>query len=634
MRLTRCGGVGVSEPSNSPFSLDLGRYELRRNREALRLERIPMELLILLVEHWGALVTREQIVERLWGKDVFVDTEQGINTAIRKVRSALRDDPENPTYVQTVVGKGYRFVGPIEVVRPASTAQHAAEDHSGSAVPGFLQLQRWNQAAIVCVLLAPTLALLAIAVRGRPSIAPGAKPIRCLAVLPLENLSGNPAEDYFADGMTEALVTNLGKVKDLRVISRTSVARYKGTKRPVQEIAKELGADALIEGTVTRTKDQLRITANLIRVWPEGHIWAESYESAPSDILLLQEKVARSIARAVQTELSPEEQARMARARTVKPEAYDAVVRGRYLWNKRDEDSLHQAMEQFRQAADLDPTYAAAYVGQADCYNALGYSNYLAPSDAFPRGKAAATRALELDPEMAEAHASLGYALMYYDWDFLQAETEFRRAIELNPNVPLSHQWYGYLLTALGRFEAARAEIDTSQKLDPLSVPIATDKAFIYHYSGSNQEALHFVNIALEMNPKFPLGHFWRGRIYTSEGRYDEALAEFTAPAALRRWQPTMAAMGFLYGVWGKPTEAQAMLKELDTIRAKNRYVTSYAVALVYAGLGNRRETFHYLEKSYEERSHWLVWLERDPRWNLMRTDPRFTELVHRVGLP
>jgi serine/threonine protein kinase/Tfp pilus assembly protein PilF len=497
-------------------------------------------------------------------------------------------------------------------------------------------VRRWPVASVgaVSVLLALLIGLNGGALRPRVSATARTKNIQSVAVLPLENLSGDREQDGFADGMTDELITTLGKLGPIRVISRTSSNNYKGAHKPLPEIARALDVDAVVEGTVLRSGDRVRITAQLIQATTDRQLWADSYERNLHDILTLQDEVAKSIASEVMGKLTPEEENRFRGRRRVNPGAYDATVRGRYFWNKRDEESLSKALQLFRQAIEIDPTYADAYAGLADCYNALGYSNYLSPADSFPRAKAAASKAIELDPSLADAYASLGYATMYFDWDFQRSEQEFQRAIELNPNVPSAHQWYAYLLTAMERPEAARSQIERAQKLDPLSVPINTDMAFAYYYSGHSDEAIRFVKIAIEMNPKFPLGHFWLGRIYTSEGRYQEALGEFTAVGALRNWQPTMAALGFLYGVWGKPAYARKILDEFDALAKQGHYQSSYAVGLVYAGLDDRPETFRRLEKAYAERSHWLVWLKLDPRWNSIRSEPRFKDLVHRVGLP
>jgi len=618
------------------FELDLARYELRHAGSPVKLEKIPMELLILLIRRKGELVSREEITEKLWGQDVFVDTEQGINTAIRKIRQALHDDPEEPHFVQTVVGRGYRFIPAVHEEAPGPEQGPASEAVPAAAIssprPGSRARLVWMVVALA--LVAALVALGVGAVRGR-LFSRAVPPIRSLAVLPLENLTGDPAQEYFADGMTDALITDLGQVSALHVISRTSAMQYKGAKKfLLPQIARELNVDAVVEGTVTRSGSRVRIDVQLIEAATDRHLWAKAYERELTDILALQADVARAITGEIQIKLTPDEETRLQGARRVNPAAYDALVRGRYLWNKRDEESLRNAMDQFRQAIDADPTYAAAYVGLADCYNQHGYNNYLSPEDSFPRAKAAALKALELDPSSADAHASLGFATMYFDWDFQQAEKEFRRAFELNRNAPSAHQWYAYLLTAMERPKEALAEIVQAKKLDPLSVPINTDMAFIYYYTGRSEEALRFVRTALEMNPKFPLGHFWLGRIYTSQGHYEGALAEFTAVGPLRSWQPTMAALGFLYGVWGKPAEARKILDEFDALKKQGRYQSPYAVGLVYAGLGRRPDTFLQLEKAYLERSHWLVWLKRDPRWDSVRGDPQFKALVRRVGLP
>jgi eukaryotic-like serine/threonine-protein kinase len=559
---------------------------------------------------------------------------------------AVRLNPDVPVELERIINKALekdrnlRYQGAAEMradlqrlVRGSSSSEPVVSPRAFTH--RHRVLGRWlSFAAVAVVVLAVLLGLNLGGLRNKLLGRTDQGGIKSLVVLPLENLSGERDQDSFADGMTEELITSLGKIGSLRVISRTSSMTLKGARRPLPEIARQLNVDAVVEGTVSRSGDRVRITAQLIQPASDKQLWTGSYDRNLHDILALQSEVAQAIAREVKVKLTPDEEAHLRGTRRVVPEAFDAVVRGRYLWSKRDEESLHKGIEQFQQAIDADPTYATAYAGLADCYNALGYSNYLSPEDSFPRAKAAAAKALELDPELADAHASLGYATMYFDWNFQQAEREFRRAVELNPNAPLAHQWYAYLLTAMERPEEARAEIDRARELDPLSVAINTDMAFTYYYSGHPEEAIHFVKTALEMNSKFPLGHFWLGRIYTSQGHYEEALAEFTAVGALRSWQPTMAALGFLYGVWGKHAEARKIIEEFRTLSKQNRYQSSYAVALVYASLGDRSETFQELEKAYTERSHWLVWLKLDPRWDSVRGDPRFKDLVRRVGLP
>ena len=609
------------------LELDLKRYELRRGDTVLKIEKIPMELLILLVQHKDRLVSREEIIERLWGKDVFLDTEQGINTAIRKIRQVLRDDPAQPRFVQTVVGKGYRFMAPITVLEP---------DVEGAQqpIPAKIGRRRWIAIAAVALLLVVVAMLVVMRAsdwgarlfRGRE------RPIRSIAVLPLENLSGNPAEDYFADGMTEALITDLAKIRALRVISRTSVMRYKTTRKPLPEIARELDVDAVVEGAVVRSGDRVRITAQLIYAPTDRHIWAETYDRDPRDILALQSDVAAAIAREVRVTVTADEKVGLARRPPVSVAAYEAYLKGRYYWNQRTEAGLRQGIEFFQEAIELDQTNALAYSGLADCYTGLGYLSYVAPKDAFPAAKAAAAHALELDDTLAEPHASLAYARLYYDWDWAEAEREFQRALALNPNYATAHHWYSVYLTARGRPQEAIVQIKEAQKLDPLSLVINTDIGFEAYYSGRYDEAIQQLRTVVAANPNFPLAHLWLGRTYQQKGMYEEAITEYKqAESVLHDWPVTMAAMGNIYGLSHRRREALTVLGDLKEL-SKKRYVTSYGIALVYAGMRESDQTFAWLDKGYAERTHWLVWLNLDPRWDELRSDARFQDLLRRMN--
>jgi TolB-like protein len=472
--------------------------------------------------------------------------------------------------------------------------------------------------------------------RARSLLLPnGGERIRSLAVLPLTNLSADSGQEYFADEMPEELTTRLAKFGNWRVTSRTSVMGYRGSQKKIPEIARELGVDAVLEGSVLRDGSRVKITAQLIDGRTDRHLWADTYERELQNVLAIQNDVARAVAREIDVTLTSQGEAGLAATRNVLPAAYDAYLRGRHAWDKRSESNLHEGIRLFQESIDADPTYAPAYAGMADCYAQLGYGSYISPEDAFPRARAAARKALELDPALAEAHASLGYALMYYDWNFPGAEGEFQRAIELNPNDAIAHQWYAYLLTAMERpLRDAEGEIATAKSLDPLSVPINIDRAYILHYYERNEEALRSVGLALEMNPKYAPGYFWLGRIYTSQGRYADAETALQKIGALRTWTPAMAVQGYLYAKSGRPQEARNVLAEFDDLVRQGRYASGYAIAVVYAGLGDRDRVFSYLDAAYRERSHWLVWLKRDPRWNDVRSDPRFQNLVHKIGLP
>jgi TolB-like protein/DNA-binding winged helix-turn-helix (wHTH) protein/Tfp pilus assembly protein PilF len=634
--------AGRSNLSEAPvqtdvLELDLRRYELRRGHNVLKLEKIPMELLILLVERRDQLVGREEIVARLWGKDVFLDTEQGVNTAIRKIRLTLGDDPDQPRFLQTVVGKGYRFVGPINVVgaapavvqpsAPVSVIEEEARRSRPRTIP------RWVVKASVAALI--LIGVVAMAVKyfdwdrwlPRP-------PVHSIAVLPLKNLSGNPSDEYFTDGMTDELITNLAKISALRVSSYTSVSKYKTTSKSLPQVAQELQVDGIVEGSVLRSGDQVRITAQLIYAPRDQHLWAEEYQRYLRDVLYLQREVARDIAQQVRVTLTPNERQRLATAGAVDPAAYESYLRGRSFWNQRSEASLLKAIDQFNKAIEVDAGYAPAYSGLADCYTTLGYLSYLDPLDAFPRARDAATKALELDPSLAEAHTSLAYYNLYHAWNWAEAENEFKKAIELNPNYATAHDWYSYYLMAMGRFDEAWKEVSRAHELDPLSVIISTDIGFNYYYQRNYDGAISQLRGTLSISPKFPLAHLWLGRAYQQKKMYSEAINEFNkTDAALPGWVVTIAGMGNAYGEWGHRAEAEQVLVRLNEM-ARAKYVTPYGMALVYAALGDKNQAFIWLNRAVEGRSHWLVWLNRDPRWDRLRSDPRFADLKKHVGLP
>ena len=610
-----------------PFELDSGRFELRRNGRQIPLERIPMELLILLVSRNGVLVGRQEIVETLWGADLHLDSEQSINTAIRKLRQTLRDDADRPKFIQTVVGKGYRFVASVAEREEALTERD--KELEGPAREVLRSSRRW---VFMSGLVACGLAVVGIGAWVYPNTRN--TPVS-LAVLPFENLTGSAEREYLSDGMTEETISLLGSLSParLRVIARTSVMQYRSTRKPVSQIGRELGVDLLVEGSLREEGGRVRITAQLIRVRDQMHLWAQNYEGDLSSTLAMQERIASAIAEDLKIRLTPDQEARMAPARRVETDAYNAYLRGRYFWNLRDEASLGQARRYFREAIDRAPAYAAAYAGLADAQSLLAYGNYEAPTEAFSKARAAAEKALELDPLSAEAHASSGYIKLYYDWDFPGAERELRRAIDLNSNLATAHDWLGYLLTVRGNFALARREFQNALRLDPLSVPVVTDGGFGLHYGGDQQGAIRELNSALEMNPRFAHAHFWRARVYGEMGDCEKALTELTASErALGEWQPFLAAKGHFLGKCGQPDQAEALLGRFAELK-KTRYATSYGIALIHAGLGQKEAALNALERAFEERSHWLVWLKLDPRFAALRDEPRFQNLVRRVGL-
>src|SRR5437870_4416663 len=453
------------EPSRHTSVVRFGTYEialhsgeLRKAGVRIRVQQQPLRLLEILLEHPGEVVTREELRSRIWPNENFGDFDQAVNVAIAKLRGALGDSADNPRYIETLPRRGYRFIADVAVVnRPidkmefvhagASSGKEDRAPHevAGKVAPKRLAWQHaWKTLGLALVLL--ILIVWIFRWRSRP---PGnilsSSSVRSLAVLPLENLSSN-SEDYFADGMTDELITDLAQISALRVISRTSVMVYKGARRPLPEIARELNVDAVVEGTVLRSGEQVRITAQLIQTPADKHLWAESYEGDLHDTLALQKKVASAIAEQIRIELTPKEQAALKNAKVVNPEAYEAYLKGRYFWNKRTADGLKRAVDYFDQAIEKDPNYAQAYAGLADSYALLGDWEYgvLAPSEAYPKAKAAAIKALELDNALGEAHTLLAFSLDVFDWDWGSAEKEFRRAIELNPGYATADHWYAW----------------------------------------------------------------------------------------------------------------------------------------------------------------------------------------------
>ena len=460
--------------------------------------------------------------------------------------------------------------------------------------------------------------------------------IESLAVLPLENISGDKEQEYFADGMTDALIAELGQIGSLRVISRTSVMRFKGARPQggLEEIARQLKVDALIEGSVLRSGDRVRVTAQLIGAVPERHLWARSYERDLRDVLTLQSEVARAIANEIKANLTPAVQARLARTHAVNPEAYEAYLRGRYFWNKRTGEGTKKGIEFFGHALEKDPAYALAYTGLADCYYLLADYSFLSPREAFPRGKAAATKALELDETSAEAHTSLAVIKSEYEWDWLGAEREFKRAIELNPNYATAHHWYSDYLGEMGRHEEAIAEIKRAQQLDPLSLIINTVAGVRFHWARRYDEAVEQLRKTLEMDPNFAVAHHWLGQVYEQMGQHESAIAEHQkAIRASGGSSQAVAALGHAYAAAGKRNEALRILADLNE-RRKTAYVSPYDIAVIHVALGEKDQAFEWLEKAYQERAAPIVVLKVDPRLDPLRSDPRFQGLLRRMNFP
>jgi TolB-like protein/Tfp pilus assembly protein PilF len=487
----------------------------------------------------------------------------------------------------------------------------------------------WKISASALLLLVASLAVWKIHSWKRPSLV-----IRSLAVLPLESLSSDASQDYFADGMTDELISDLGQISALRVISRTSVMTYKHARKPLPQIARELNVDAVVEGTVLRSGDQVRITAQLIEASTDKHLWSQSYEGELRDTLALQNQVARAIADQIRINLNPQEQAALKTVRVVNPEAYESFLKGRYFWNKRTADSLKVALAYFHQAIDEDPNYAQAYSGLADTYALLGDWQYavMTPKEALPKAKAVATKALELDSTLGEAHNSLAFCLDGFDWDFDSAGKEFRQAIELNPGYATAHHWYAWHLSLLGRYDEAIPEMRRAESLDPLSLIINADLAELLVLAHSYDESIEQSRKTIEMDPNFAFAHVQLAQAYLAKHMNEDAVAELQKAVQLSAGSPTsIATLARAYVAAGMRSDAHKLLSDL---KKRSSPSSSYAaeISVIYTALGDADQAMNWLEKGYEERFNPGVLLR--PGFDPLRSDPRFEDLVRRIGLP
>jgi TolB-like protein/Tfp pilus assembly protein PilF len=454
-----------------------------------------------------------------------------------------------------------------------------------------------------------------------------------LAVMPFLNLSADPNQEYFVDGLTEALISDLANISGLKVISRTSSMRYKGTQKSIPAIGHELKVDFIVEGSVLRSEEKVRISAQLIQVKSDQHWWAESYERDLHNILALQSDVTRAIAAAIQIKLTPQDQRRLSHSHQVNADAYHAYLKGRYFWNKRTEEGFRKGIEYFQQTIDLAPDYAPAYTGLADCYNLLADYDLIPPRAANKQAQAAARKALALDPTLAEASASAGFAKTRYDWDWAGGEAEFKRAIASNPNYSIAHHWYALQLAMLGRFTAALAQIQRAQEPDPLSLIINTNLGWLLYFNRQYDQARAQLLKPVEMDSDFMSAHVKLGWVYEQQGLYPQAIAEFQKALALAGDDlNVLALLGNAFARAGQQNEARQILTTINQ-RARQKYVSSYWIAIIYASLGAKEEAFGWLERAYTEHSVGLVWLKVDPKLDCLRTEPRFKDLLQRIGL-
>jgi len=622
------------------FELDRRSGELRREGLRVRLQEQPLRILEALLDARGEPVTREALRQRLWPDETFVDFDSGLNRAINRLRAALGDEADNPRFVETLERRGYRFIAPVGAPEAAVVPAPASATEVSPALTRRRHGALWLGAALAVAALVALSITFAPALQRRAAPASGI-PIRSLAVLPLSNLSGDPAQDYFSDGMTDALITNLASLPALRVISRQSVMHYKGSAKPVPEIARELNVEGVVEGSVVRSGGRVRITAQLIHAPTDRHLWAHSYERQLEDVLALQGELSRAIAEEVRLTLAASEARRLTPQGRVKPEAYEAYLLGTYQWNQYTEQSLDRAIAHFRAAIASDPDFAPAQAGLALAYGRLLIFGYVRPGRGLAEQKTAALRALELDPGLGGARAALAAARMQ-EWDWEGAEAEFRRAVETDPGSAVAHLWYGGYLRAVGRFEEALAQRRRALELDP--VDPATNRAFArdLELAGQGDAALAQWNRVFELEPDRALDHLRVSLLHFEDGRADLGRSHLDRARALGVDSPTsIAYLAIVVAESGDRDEAHRLLGQLKAESAR-RYVSPVLPAFVHASLGELDSAFWLLENAYAAKDPTLIHIQaydalvRIPKTRAatLRADPRFADLVRRMGFP
>ena len=612
-----------------PFRLDPLKRRLSKDGEVLRLTPKAFELLLVLVEEHGRTVEKDELLERVWAGTIV--EENNLNQNITALRKLLGDSRQESQYIATIPGVGYRFVAQVRKIEITQRRNDATEEAAPSA-PGHVPKSRSVFRYAVLILVPLVLVAIAYVLYTREKPRPA---ISSIMVLPLENLSGDASEEYFADGMTDALIGDLAQIGGLHVISRTSSMHYKGTKKSLPQIAGEINVDAVVEGTVQRSGERVVVRAQLIQAATDRHLWVRTYTRDVRDVLDLQSEIAQDVAREVQIQLTPGEQARFSSRRAVQPKAYDSYLQGRYLyWNKRTEENLNKAIELFQNAIKEDPNYAPAYVGLADCYNGLSVVQIsaLPPVEGRRRGEEAASKALELDSSLADAYTALGW-INHYNWNWTAAEQRFKRALELNPNYANAHNFYASYLMSRGRVDGSIAASNRARELDPFSLAISVQRGFLLENARRYGEAIEQLRAVIAMDPNHYQAYWVLGHTYAANKQFDEAVAAAEKAVELSERAPgALGILGLAYGLAGRKTEATKILVELLEL-SRTRYVTPAALVNVYVGLGDKEQTFVWLEKAYEERSNYIAYLKVFPILDPVRSDRRFADLVGRVGL-
>jgi TolB-like protein/DNA-binding winged helix-turn-helix (wHTH) protein len=624
------------------FRLNPAERLLLRAKAQVQLPPKAFDALLVLVEHRGRLLGKDELLRKVW-PGTFVE-ESNLAQHISILRKALRDGEDGFQYIETVPRYGYRFIAEVRELGIATDTDVLSDSTpsqpSFPVVPesGRLQHRFRNLTLAIAGLAGVLLVILILTLPAWKRLrSSGPQSIQSLAVLPLQNLSGDPAQEYFADGMTEALITDLAKIPGLKVISRTSIMQYKSSHQSLPKIAQELGVDGIVEGSVLRSGDRVRITAQLVRGATDQHIWAESYERDLSDLVVLEDEVSRSIAAQIQKQIAPPAPQQLAASAAVNPQAREDYLKGRYFWNLRSEAGYLKAIDYFQAAVAEDPQYAQAYAGSADAYALLGSlpSSKISRETAMPKAKEVALTALKLDDSLADAHTSLAFVEMHYEWKFQEAEREFKRAIALDPNYSTAHHWYAIDLAAMGRMDEAVAEVKRARQTDPLSAIINTDMADMLFFARRYDEALQQARATVEMDPNFAHAHRVLERIYDEKHMFPEAIAEGERAVALSANDTWMLLeLANSYALAGKKTEMQNCLRRAANLSPGGVLPDSGATAEIYVTLGEPDRSLKVMESQYRHRDGGLIFLNADPYFDTLKSDPRFQQLLQRVGLP
>jgi TolB-like protein/DNA-binding winged helix-turn-helix (wHTH) protein/Tfp pilus assembly protein PilF len=632
------------------FELDPGAFELRRDGQLIKLERIPLQLLLLLAENRQRLVTREEILRVIWGENVFVDADNSINTAVRKARQALKDDPENPRFLRTVPGKGYRFTAEVKsltsTVSPeelASVEQLPQESptpaNDDPEVPSPLR-NKWAILTLIGV-IAVVGAVLMLRSRPNPPPQPSTRKAM-LAVLPFVNLSGNPGEDYLADGMTEELITQLGGLDPNRlgVIARTSSMQYKGAPKSAAQVAHELGVDYVLEGSVRWNDQRVRVTAQLIQASDQTHLWAADFDRDPGDVLRLQSDLALAISSKIELTLSPPVRARLTDAPPVNAAAHDAYLLGLHELDLRTKSGIERSIAEFQNAIALDPQYASAHAALARAYSLAPVVRAMTPIEAMPKARDAALRAIELDPGLASGHSTLGFVKAHYEFDWPSAEREYLRALALNPNDAYAHFFYSNsYLSPLGRHAQAIEEMRKAVAIDPFSAPVQAFLGRTYIWARKYDKALEQFQKVAEMFPGFAIDHERLAQLHAFMGRFDQAIAEDTKARLLsgENEKSALAKEAKLRHAWttqGAPGYWKTLVELSQTAEnPPEAYNSPFGTAILYAQLGDKARALNALEQAYEQRSLAMTEINIEPAFDPIRGEPRFKALLQRVRL-